>query len=172
MPMNITSSNDTKILYQRLSDTEIGETATYAELSELVGYSVSGNTGYLATARKQCLREGIVFGVVRGVGVRRLNDTEIVGTASGVMTKIRRTARRGATTLTKVNDFESLPNELKQAHNANMSMLGAIAQMTKPSKIKIIESRISPKERLLSYDQTLELFKDKAASEERLNEAR
>lgn len=138
-------SVDTQLLFDRLIKAKIGETVTYQELSGLIGADVQGRArGLLRTARKKAMREErMVFGVVRNVGLKRLDDSGIVSTGQLTLAKIRRQARMGMVQLACVRNFDAMPNEAKVAHNTHMSMLGALVAATKPTKVKALESKIA-----------------------------
>ena len=73
-------SADTLALYEALKDITIDGMITYANLSDLIGRDVQSEAiGSLTTARRMCQREDqIVFSPVRGVGLKRLDDSGIV----------------------------------------------------------------------------------------------
>ncbi len=154
------TSNDTRVLFQRLMDAKVGDLISYAELGGLIDKEVSGSTGCLITARKQCKREGSIFGCEFGIGIKRLNDVEIVATSAQAMTRIRGAARRSASTLTKVSDFNAMPEDIKRQHNASLSMLGALAQMTRPKVIERFEQQVDSSTPL-SFNKTLAMFAEK-----------
>jgi len=128
------------ILFSRLQRVAIGEMAMYSELGELLGEDVAGAYGPLKTARQMALREGMVFECVRGEGVKRLSDKEIVKCSSGAAQKVRRLAKRERRKLQAV-DIVQLNGDTTE-YLTNVSMLGFLTEITKPSKIKQIESRV------------------------------
>jgi hypothetical protein len=123
------ASIDTNALADRLLAVPVGEVIPYAELSAEVGLDVrsGGGKSRLRSARHRLQREkSAVFGTVAGVGLRRLNDEQIVEAGSGYVDRVRRTARRGAKLVTAVADFGALPQHAKARHNAQLSVFAAI----------------------------------------------
>ncbi len=156
-------SLDARHLYLRLARATIGETLTYDDLSKAIGRDVSpGKPGYgaLTTARRRAhLDGGIVFDAVTKIGLKRLSDTEIVGSGQHAIDRVRRAARRGAVKLLSVGDFEALPNELKHKHNAYTSLLGAITQITQGRRVEELERHVGNAQATLPLWKTLEIFK-------------
>lgn len=153
-------SVDSKLLYERLKKAGIGETVTYAELSGIVGRDVAnGGRGTMMTARRLCQAEHqMVFGTVRKVGLKRLSDQEIVDTGEAVTKHIRKTARRGARRIACAN-YQALANDAKVRHNAQISLLGAIVALSKPSSIKRLEKSVAKEHEQLPVAKTLEVFR-------------
>ena len=91
---------------------------TYAALSEIAGRDVQrAGRGPLDTARRILQREdNIVFGVVRGEGLKRLSDPEIVKAGHASVAATRRTARRGIRKLACA-DYANLDNGDRISHN-------------------------------------------------------
>ncbi len=150
---------DALTLCDRLQAAEVGEVVTYAELSELIKRDVQRDARYvLASAQKRLQRDNrILFGAVRGVGIKRLNDEETVRVGATSMTKIRREARRGMQKTACAN-FDALSDEGKVQHNTSLSMLGALHLMTTSRKIKALKETIKNTGGKLSLGRTLELF--------------
>jgi len=116
---NFEAAMETRLLYQTLKQTEPGKDITYAALSRVVGYPVTGADGHLQSALHACLsRDGMVFDNIRGEGYRRLTDAQIVASSSRDAEIIRRRARRAAKKLGSVRDFSHLTGEQKIEHNA------------------------------------------------------
>lgn len=133
-------SSETRKLYEHLKNLKVGEVVTYAALSELVGRDVSKEAvGSLATARRMCQREHhIVYGAVRGIGLQRLDDKQIVNSADNEIAKIQRTAARGVKKLACV-DYANLAVDDKSNFNAKAAALGTLLQHSQPSAVKQLE---------------------------------
>lgn len=132
----------------------------YAKLNELTGRSLNGKHRYiLISALKHLLaNDGLVYGAVRGVGIKRLNDTEIVAAGSETLPRIRRAARRGIKRLTSVQDFNALKPDDQTKHNALVSVLGVMAHAAKPKSLEKIEERVQQAKASLPLKRTLEAF--------------
>lgn len=139
-------SIDARLLTERLLKTSIGDTVTYADLSETISRDITSLSGRsaLASARRVAQREkGAVFDCVRKVGLKRLDDVGIVEGSAGVTARIRRTARRGMDRLAAVQSFDQMPHAARVQHNATMSVLGAIRSLAGPMSIKRVEDKVS-----------------------------
>ncbi len=151
-------SIDAKMIYDHLISVGVGDTVTYANLTNLIGRDVQKQgRGALITARRRARNlDRIIFGTVRDVGLMRLSDTEIVETGEGTLRHIRRAARRGAQNVLCVQDFNKLPNDKKIQHNTFVSMFGVMAEITKPNKIKAIERRVESAQAVLPVAKMME----------------
>lgn len=150
---------DSRAVYERLGKAKIGDTVTYEELKALTRRDVQGVDRYiLNTALKNALRDGKVFGCVRTVGVKLLNDGEIISDAESVAPRIRRISRRASRRLTAVQNFDKLPNEQKVKHNALLSVFGAITAMGRAKSIARVEQEVKRTSQSLSLSATLEVF--------------
>lgn len=120
-------SVDTRLLYQRILKLNPDETISYAELSAVIGRDVTGSArSNLFSARNKALREGINTEAVTKVGIKRLTDTQTVGTTDGrVRDHIRRVTGKAVKKLATV-DFNNLSNPDKVKHNTAVSHLGAL----------------------------------------------
>lgn len=131
----ITSNPEIQIEVERLAailrGLPIRATATYAELSETVGYPVNRKPFALLKARKLVEQEtGMRFATVRREGVKKLDGADVVGIGAMARKLIARKARTQAARLTGLsyNDIDSG----KQARiDAERSLLGAISATAK-----------------------------------------
>lgn len=153
-------SADARFLMQELRKIGVGKRVTYAALQEAVGKD--DIAGPLSTARHALLREeNIVFGVIRGEGLKRLSDLEIVDTAADTSRRLRRAARRGIQTLSAVGDFSALPRQDQMRHSASVSIFGVVAEMATAKAVAKIEDKIGDEARALPFAATLEAFRSK-----------
>ena len=127
-------------IYEVLKTAEVGQVIDYATLSSAAGRNVQAEcAGSLATARRMCQREHLmVFGVVRGLGLRRLSNAQIVESSASDIHKIERVAKRGIKRLTCA-DYSALNDEQRPVFNARVAVLGTLAQHSKPSQLTQIE---------------------------------
>jgi len=153
-------SIESQLLHERLSVMNEGDEITYDDLSKIAGRNVQ-TTGYsaLLTARRRCENiNHIVFGTIPGKGLRRLTNDEIPQTAQSHIEHIRRTAKKAAKKLACVN-YQSLTDKSKLMHNINLSLLGVLSEVSKPSGSKIIESSIKQDQQAIPVGKVLDLFK-------------
>jgi hypothetical protein len=152
-------SVDARMVFERLATAPVGETVTYKELNALIGRDTqNGGRPVIASARRKAMSEHrMVFAVVKNVGLKRLNDVEIVDTAQHDLSKVHRAARRAGRRITMV-EFDKLPNDRKVRHNTFMSMFGALHSMTTQGSVKILEKRVAESQAALPLAKTLEVF--------------
>lgn len=152
-------SADARLLYQKLKTIKIGDTISYAELGAEVNRVVEGGTGVLRTALRRCQVDNqMLFGAIRGVGLKRLTDTEIVSEATATTAAVRRKARRGAARLFLVNDFEGLSERDKSQHMARASILSSVAHLTQERQIDKFIASAKEVRRELPVTETLKMF--------------
>ncbi len=149
------AARETDLIYQRLSKTSEGDVVTYSELSAMIGRDITTCRGYLATARRQVLREhGMVFAPVTGVGVRHCNDIEKVGLGMDLERQARRRNNKAIKTTIAVKDYDALPPEVKDQHQRTLIRARMIQMFTKKSRINEIaqqteQSAIGPTNKAL-----------------------
>jgi len=152
-------SIDTKLIYDLLSKCDPGDIVAYRTLSELISRDVQGAArSCLQSAMRRLVNDGVVFSCVRGVGIKRLSDSEIVGEGPATLAKIRRAVRRAGRKLQAVQDYDSLSHESQIAHNATISMFGALNHMSQPKTFKKLEGKIEETRASLPLAKTLELI--------------
>src|SRR5690606_19289514 len=128
----------------------------YAELSQLVGRDVQKKDRHLLeTAKRALLRRGMVFEAVRGEGIKRANDIEIVDHRQQDFDRIKRTAGRALTKLACVNQ-DSLDNEAKIRFNATASHFGVLRQLTSRKAIAAVEQQTRESKQQLPLAKTIE----------------
>lgn len=153
-------SVDAQTLMGRLKKMQKGEAVTYKELSALIAGNVQGKArGYLNTARNRLLMdEAMVFEAVRGIGIKRMDDAQIISVGEQATGKIHRASKRA---LRKLNcsDAGNLTNDQKVELNAAASVTGVIALMTRPAKLALIKAAVKTAENRLATGRTLDLFK-------------
>lgn len=111
----------------------------------------------LTAARRIALRDGeMVFGVVKGVGLKRLTNEEVAAIPSSAIASTRRLVARSLRK-SACCDYARLAPQEQRAFNAGCSVLGTVKQFTKPQTIKRIQD--SAERRKLSFDETLRLFR-------------
>ena len=153
-------SIDTQLIYDKLKTAAIGDLVTYSDMSAIVGRDVQKSAyANMHSAVRMCLRERILFEPIRGRGLKRLTDSEIVGTGISTMKKIRRSASKGALKLASVNKFDELTKEEQVKHNSYLSIIGALRHFSDSASVKKIESAVQEKNQKLPWARTLEAFK-------------
>ena len=159
----------TKDLYEFLIKVEVKGRVSYKELGDVVDLDIpKEGRGYLTSARRIAERDnGIVFDTIAGWGLERMDDVDIVNkTSASTISKIRNTAKKGARRLTKVNDFDALPKDLQNKHNATVTYLLFTSHASKPKQLKRLEDKVDKVGEVLTAKQTLKALTgiDKKAS--------
>ena len=139
---NFKLSSDTIAIARALEVVAIGESISYDDLTELIGRDIMQFRGALDSARHAVQRDKqMVFDSVRGVGLVRLNDSDIVDLSDKAREQSRRLAKRIAKKLVCVK-YDSLSREKQIKHNTALSMFGVIAELSTSSSVKRLEQRI------------------------------
>lgn len=155
------ASIDVRSICKAFSETKVGDTVTYLQLSELIGRDVQTEArSVLTSARKISQREdGIVFGTIYKVGLKRLSDIEIVQTGAETVVKIRRASRRAGDRVA-VPRPENLPIESRVQQNLYLSVFAMLHNVAQDKQIKKLEERVARAESRLPLDKTLDAFRD------------
>lgn len=137
------ASVETLAVYQLLAPTEIGATVPYAAITKTLGKDYRRMPCPIHTARKRLLREkGMVFAAIFRQGLKRLNDAEIVESSQDTVDRIRNASRRKIGVLSVV-DRNALPREGQIMLDTHMTLLGVMATVTKPDRVKQLATRIA-----------------------------
>jgi len=113
-----------KLLYDHLLTVEPGATVTYDDLSAVIGSDVQEDGyQYLHRARYMALRnDRMVFDCIRGAGLVRVENAQVVGIAESVVHRLRKMAKRGIDTISTIDLTKLSPEELTRAHVARAQM--------------------------------------------------
>jgi hypothetical protein len=134
-------SVDVTAIVKRLAVSQPGDVITYDELNNIVkGKRVNGRERYvLSSARNIARRENrILFGVVSGVGLRRLNDSEISNTPRQRFRRIKSEADKTAKEIACADFSKLTPIEQRTASTA-LSIAGSISLFACSSSQKRLE---------------------------------
>lgn len=153
-------SVDTRVIFDRLLKSNVGDVIGYEELTKLIGRDVQGKArSCLLSARKRAEREHrIVFGCVFKIGVKRLADTEIVDSGEAILKRARRGVQKGYQRLTNTVDFEKLPESHQVKMSTYASLFNAVATISLPKTMAKIEERVKQTHKALPLAQTLRAF--------------
>lgn len=155
-------SIETTLAAEELKKLQPGDVCAYAVLEAVIGCDPQGKGyQYVASARRKVEKElDCVLDVERGVGIKRLMPREVVNRGGKDIAHIRRSSRRGLrrqTTLVPV-ESESMSNEERIKFHGNLSMLGILHHMTKPTTRKSVEAASHAANRVLNTGDILQLF--------------
>jgi len=153
---NFQISVEAEALIRLLVDCPVGSTIDYKAMNDACGVLVRDRKWIIATARNHMLNDHqAVFAAIRGVGLKRLTDSEIVASGDDHCRRIRRAAKRGIRQITCVS-FEAMSTEDRARHNARLSVLTVMHSITRPTEAKKLES--AAQQQRLSVDATLKHF--------------
>lgn len=126
--LDLELSADTKAIITRLREMAIGELVTYDELSGIIGRDIQRNRYILDSARRNVEREdGAVFGIERGVGIRRMTADEAPNIGIQSRKSIRRKADRGAKRIERaVSRANDLPDDVARKAYGEIATLRLI----------------------------------------------
>lgn len=156
---DFTMSADARLLYQRLKRAAIDELVPYGDLTKEVSRPLHEIRGAIATATRRLLKDdGRVFACVRSEGLKRCTDADIVDGATADTDAVRRKARRGVEKLTKISDFAALSPARQLEHTTRMSVLGAIATMTRETSVEKVRSAAQGRSSELPLAETVRAF--------------
>lgn len=154
-------AEETKVLENDLDQLEPGEMIEYEKLSKSIGRDVRKHAvGNLASARRRLRNNKRKrFECVRGKGIKRLNDSEIVAAADGGLRGIRRKTNKELKNLSCA-EFSNLSEDDKNKHRTYTTQMGTIGLFTKQSSTKKIATKINEIQEALPVGKTLKLFGD------------
>jgi hypothetical protein len=140
-----------------LRSVRAGETINYEVLTTTIDLNVRKEARHLLDSARKIIRreDAIVFGPVRGVGLRRLTDSDIATSGSSFLRHINRTSRRAVQTLGCVQDFPKLKLDEQIKHNMAMSLFGVFHEITKTRGLKQIEATVAIMQKSLPYKETI-----------------
>lgn len=151
-------SADARLLIGHMQNATVGQQFSYDELSKVVSREVSGAFAPLHTALRRLLRDhDMVFGTIRGVGLKRLDDKGIVDEGTSSADRIRRRAKRSFERMNKA-DFAALPREYQARFSAHASIMATIAHLTTGSQVSRLERDMPAGKRELPVAETLRMF--------------
>ena len=134
-------STQTLALIDSLRTASIGGMVSYAAMTETIGDDIVSKRHVLATALRHLQSDGVIFGTVRGEGIKRLAAEEIPSIGDAAVVKIGRAARRARRRMSVIGTMNDVPNEVRVRVNASASLLGAIEHFsTRPATAKATEA--------------------------------
>jgi len=151
-------SVDAQALARVLGESPVGEVVTYDALSKAIGRDVRSARGLLYTAVRTVMRDSnAVFAAVRGVGLKRLESTEIVSVATQTVRHIRKASGRAMQKLA-CTDLSKLNESQKVSVFTHNSLLGALRVMSCQPSIKKLTEAVNSANAELPIAKTLALF--------------
>lgn len=157
-------SVDVKLIHDRLRKASIGDIVKDEELSAILGRDVQGKAAWIVRSaiKKAAYENHIAFGRLKRLGWKRLNDSEKVDTYYGALRTIRRKAQRETRWLTAtLDDYDTLPAEVRLRHDTAISAMPIIAHIASEKQLAKISERVQKAHSALPLQKTLDAFSEK-----------
>lgn len=153
-------SVDARLLADRLSKAQPEELISYKELGAVIGVDdIREKANLLYSARRRVLNDKqFVFAAVANEGVKRLDDHNILSVGEQAICQVHKLTRRASRKLLCAK-YDSLSKTDQVTFNAHISVLGALALVTKGDKQKAIAEAVEKAEKQLPMASVLSLFK-------------
>ena len=133
-------SYETQTICDALIALQPGALLSYAAISEKVGTDIDGQSSALHSARRIVERDhGMVFASETKIGIRRLDDQQIVQNTVAARQHIGRSAKRALRRLGSVQNFAGLSDAEQKAHQAHAVIYAAMADAASRETIKKLE---------------------------------
>lgn len=146
-----------------LKETKTDQVVKYSELSEIICADVQCPNGRskLASARRILQRrEKIQFEAVWNVGLRRVSSGSVATTSMPeTRKKMGSLVNRQTHKLRTIANPKDLSKEETNAYYTAVSMLGVLAEMTKVSRAKEIETKVRMDGKPVNVATVLQMFK-------------
>jgi len=138
MPLTFERSADTDAVIVALRG--CNKEISYADLARQAGLALDRTKQVLASARRALRSEsGILFGVIRGEGLRRLTDADKVKKPEAFKKRVFRGAGREIKDLATISDFGKLEKSDQHSVTTNRTILNVLRQqaLVKPEPQKM-----------------------------------
>lgn len=136
-------SADAKTIAHVLRGAAVGQVVSYVELSRTIARNVcKEGRPAMDSARALVQREDrMIFDPVRGEGLKRLADNDIIDLGDKAREHVRRSSRRIVKKLVCVN-YDTLSKEKQVQHNTALSMFGVFCELTTDQSAKRLTSSV------------------------------
>jgi hypothetical protein len=144
MSLDLILSPRTRALIDVLRLVPLGDVVTYATLSATLGENVQKTAAQaLASARRIVERdEGIVFQVVRKVGLRRIHADEAPDIGTAARRKMNRASRRAVQTMTRAaHASNGLSPDAQRRLSAEVSAHGLLQELTRDAAVDRLQEK-------------------------------
>jgi hypothetical protein len=153
-------SVDTQTIERLLWDVPVGDVIDYTTLSAAIGRDVQHRARHiLDSAVRRVLRDKqMVFAAVSGLGMKRLDDTGVLGVGTQAVAEIGRKSKRTVKKLACAK-YEALTKDGQNQHNVLVSQLGMLAHVTSTSAQKRIAAKVDEAQAKLPVAKMLEAMR-------------
>lgn len=132
-------SAQTIAIMEFLKTVSIGEVIGYDKISDLISQPIQQNRHYLYSAMRSLQSDGLSFGTVRGMGVKRLSAEEVPTIGDNAIIRIRRSSRNARKKMQVISRMNDVDNSTRVRVNATVSILGVIEHFSNGKSVKDAE---------------------------------
>lgn len=126
MPMTWERSVDTESVVVALRG--VNDEISWRSVASQTGLTLARVKAVMPSARRALRSEGVLFGVVRGEGLRRLTDSDIVKKPEAFKKKVFRGAGRELKDQSLISNFGALPKVEQHTSTINRTVLNVLRQ--------------------------------------------
>jgi hypothetical protein len=153
MAMTFERSPDTDAVIRILRG--CNDEISYLDLARQAGLSMQRMKAMLPSARRAIrAQSGVLFGVIRGEGLRVLRDTDKVRKPEAFKRKVMRGAGREIKDLSTISDFNGLDKADQHSVTTNRTILNVIRQQAQvkvePQNVTITPLALPDTEKIIS----------------------
>lgn len=143
-------SVETLALRDRLRAVPVDSIVSYDDLSAVIGAKIQTHRHFLYSAMKSLIPDGVVFGTVRTVGLRRLPAVDIPTIGADAVRRVRRTSRIARGKMSAINRMNDVDNATRIKTTTYVSMLGVIEHFTGKSAREVTEATVEKSSSVIS----------------------
>lgn len=126
----------TRLLEEFLERVPVGGTVPYAELSRIACVDVKATRWVLSRVRKTLEKKRrIVFDVIRGVGIKRVDSAGALGVSGSLRKRAGRTLKRGISVLGAVNPGDLTDSAKREFNTALVQITVASSALSSRKKV-------------------------------------
>ena len=137
-------SVDTIAITHTLEKVGVGDSIKYSDLNKAIGRDVQKDArSNMDSARRILQRDHkMIFSPIRGVGLLRLNDGDIVSVAASGVERQRRASRRTLKVLDCAK-YDVLDRKAQTEYNTTLSVRGVLSHVTSNKSVAKVRDRLS-----------------------------
>jgi hypothetical protein len=161
-PKVFVMSPETKMLCQLLAKLQVGETVTYSEMSDVVGFNVQSNNGrgrFYTAYNRTLIDQGIYLENVRGTGYRRVANNDVPNSVTNRRSrKLRSQVKRWGKELFSGFDYRNASKDAQRDFNQSVAIHGTLALFSKPQTQDKIKEQVAIANGDINIGDTLKMF--------------
>lgn len=132
-----------RVLVEKLREIPVDAVISFEEMSEVIAGNAQGEgRHYVTSARDALLREGIVYGAVINVGIKRLSNIGAIDATETHLDRSRNAVTRASKTL-RACDYEALPPEERQRYGLAQIRVGVMRQFNSVASVRRLKGAVA-----------------------------